>query len=881
MELRPYQEKAVKAIHAEWQQGHKKTLLVLPTGCHAIGQSVMLSNGLSKKVEDVCNFDLLMGSDGTPRRILKIHKGNKFLYKIIPTKGTSFIVTEDHMLTLWRTNLKSNPKYKSQLPCNKFVDITVSEYITKSKYYKHVHKLIRTKVDVFDNKYQNTIPLIDPYLVGVLLGDGELKYRRINITTQDKAIAKVIYEAADKYGLKIKTYPAGKATTYQFTTGKSGKRNLLKKHLQIIGLYGYGSGDKYVPYEYKTGSKKVRLQVLAGLLDTDGHKTYNCYDYISKSKQLADDVAFIARSLGLAAYTHPCIKTCKSFSGTYYRVSISGDCSIIPCRVPHKICTQRKQNKNVLVTGFTIKPMGIGDYIGFTVDGDNRYLLDDFTITHNCGKTITFAKVAENCVKQGKKVLILAHRDELLTQAQDKIKKATGLQCAKEKAEETSINTWYRIVVGSVQTLMNDKRLHQHDPGEFDTIIVDEAHHCLSKSYQKVLNYFSNADVLGVTATPERNNIQCLGQYFDTLAYEYTLVQAVQDGYLCKIKAQTIPIELDLSQVKMSSGDYSAGMVGTMLDPYLEQIAQKMIEYCKDRKTVVFLPLVSTAKKFKAMLNYYGFNAAEVNGKSKDRKEVLDAFEQGKYNVLCNAMLLTEGWDCPSVDCVIMLRPTKIRSLYCQCIGRGTRLSPQTGKEDLLLLDFLWNTERHELCRPASLICKEKDVADKMTENIAHSGDAIDIKEAEKTAREDVITEREHALAAQLKALKERKRKLIDPLQFEMSLNSEDLASYKPSLIWEMAPVTDAQKRCLESRGILPDDIDCAGRASLIIDKLIKRSNSGLCTPKQINFLSSRGFQNVDKWSFKSANKMISRIRMSGWRIPDGVDIATYVPNEG
>lgn len=498
-----------------------------------------------------------------------------------------------------------------------------------------------------------------------------------------------------------------------------------------------------------------------------------------------------------------------------------------------------------------------------------------------CGKTITFAKVAENCVKQGKKVLILAHRDELLTQAQDKIKKATGLQCAKEKAEETSINTWYRIVVGSVQTLMNDKRLHQHDPGEFDTIIVDEAHHCLSKSYQKVLDYFSNADVLGVTATPERNNIQCLGQYFDTLAYEYTLVQAVQDGYLCKIKAQTIPIELDLSQVKISSGDYSAGMVGTMLDPYLEQIAQKMIEYCKDRKTVIFLPLVSTAKKFKAMLNYYGFNAAEVNGKSKDRKEVLDAFEQGKYNVLCNAMLLTEGWDCPSVDCVIMLRPTKIRSLYCQCIGRGTRLSPQTGKEDLLLLDFLWNTTRHELCRPASLICKEKDVADKMTENIAHSGDAIDIKEAEKTAREDVITEREHALAAQLKALRERKRRLIDPLQFEMSLKSEDLASYKPSLIWEMAPVTDAQKRCLESRGILPDDIDCAGRASLIIDKLIKRSNSGLCTPKQISFLSSRGFQNVDKWSFKSASKMISRIRMSGWRIPDGVDIATYVPNEG
>ena len=168
-------------------------------------------------------------------------------------------------------------------------------------------------------------------------------------------------------------------------------------------------------------------------------------------------------------------------------------------------------------------------------DGHKKTLL---VLPTGTGKTIAFAKIAENSVREGKKVLILAHREELLNQAQEKIKTATGLLCAKEKAEETSLASWYRIVVGSVQTLMREKRLRQFPEDEFGTIIVDEAHHALADSYQQVLQHFPTANVLGVTATPERNNLQCLGNYFDSLAYEYSLTQAVRDGYLCKIKAQ-------------------------------------------------------------------------------------------------------------------------------------------------------------------------------------------------------------------------------------------------------------------------------------------------------------------------------------------------------
>ena len=141
-----------------------------------------------------------------------------------------------------------------------------------------------------------------------------------------------------------------------------------------------------------------------------------------------------------------------------------------------------------------------------------------------CGKTIVFAKVTEDCVRNGDRVLILAHRGELLEQAADKIHKSTGLGCAVEKAEESCQGSWFRIVVGSVQTLMREKRLGQFPADYFNTIIIDEAHHCISDSYQRVLQHFPDARVLGVTATPDRGDMRDLGQVFESLAYEYTLL---------------------------------------------------------------------------------------------------------------------------------------------------------------------------------------------------------------------------------------------------------------------------------------------------------------------------------------------------------------------
>ncbi len=506
--------------------------------------------------------------------------------------------------------------------------------------------------------------------------------------------------------------------------------------------------------------------------------------------------------------------------------------------------------------------------------GHTRTLL---VLPTGTGKTIVFASVAADQVRAGDRVLILAHRGELLEQAADKLQRSTGLVSAVEKAESTCLDSWFRVVVGSVQTLQRTARLERFPQDYFGTIIIDEAHHAITDGYRRILDYFSGAKVLGVTATPDRGDMRNLGEVFDSLAYEYKLTDAIKEGYLCRIMAQTIPLQLDITSVTMSGGDYAVGDLGTALDPYLEQIAAEMARRCKSRKTVVFLPLIKTSQKFRDLLNTYGFRAAEVNGQSDDRRQVLADFDAGKYNVLCNSMLLTEGWDCPSVDCVVVLRPTKVRSLYSQMVGRGTRLSP--GKTDLLLLDFLWMTDKHELCRPADLVCEDRTVARQMTEHLAETGCPEDIEEAAAQASEDVVAQREEALAKQLEEQRRKKAKLVDPLQYEMSIQAEDLAGYVPAFGWEAGPPSEQQTAALEKLGILPDAVESAGKAALLLDRLNKRRDEGLTTPKQIRCLEKYGFQHVGTWSFEAARHMIDRIAAQGWRgVPKGVNPRTYTP---
>lgn len=875
LKLRPYQEEARDAVLREWDAGHRRTLLVLPTGCHNGAQQILMADGTLKCAKDIVIGDQLMGDDGTPRNVLALHTGTAEMMEVVPAKGDPFIVTHDHILSLVQTNTNKDGKFPCENKGGTVDFVTAADWCNKPKYYRHIHKLYRSRLIPHFWREKEDLK-VDPYFLGILIGDGNI-INAINVTTPDEAIVDEIEKQAGKYHLNIRTEKAGKAKTYFLATSKKAPKhsNLLKEQIKGLGLFGHNAYTKFVPESYKTSDAQTRAEVLAGLLDTDGHLSGKGYDYVSASRQLAEDVVFLARSLGLSAYVSECQKSCQdNFTGTYYRVSVSGHTELIPCRV--KKAGERQQKKDVLRTGIKeIRHVGPGKYYGFTVDGNNLYCMGDFTVTHNCGKTIVFCDLAKHEIMHGRHVLILAHRGELLDQAADKFERVTGLGCSREQAEETCLGSWYPVTVGSVQSMQRPKRLEKFAPNFFDTIIIDEAHHALSDGYQAVINHFPEARVLGVTATPDRGDRRNLGQFFDSLAYEYSMAAAIASGYLCPIKAQTVPLQLDIRGVATQNGDFAAGSLGSALDPYLDKIAEEMTRYCKDRKTVVFLPLVATSQKFCQILNGIGFRAAEVNGNSPDREEILRDFEAGKYNVLCNSMLLTEGWDCPSVDCIINLRATKVRSLFQQIVGRGTRLSP--GKEYLLLLDFLWQCEQHSLCRPACLVAKDEAVADKMAQNM-EDGQMVDLMEAEEQAESDVVADREAALAEKLAKMRKRKATLVDPLQFAMSIQSLDLANYMPTFAAEMEPPKESQIEWLEKHGVFGGEIESSGMADQLISTMKDRMGRGLATPKQIRFLEKRGFLHVGTWSFADANGMIGRISANGWKTPWDINPATYTP---
>ena len=489
--------------------------------------------------------------------------------------------------------------------------------------------------------------------------------------------------------------------------------------------------------------------------------------------------------------------------------------------------------------------------------GWEEYRSQLLVLPTGCGKTIAFAALAKKWSDEGMGVLIIAHREELLEQAQDKIKKATGLDTALEKANSTGYDSFFNVCVASVQTL-HSARLKKWDQGRIQRIIIDEAHHALADSYARPLEYFKDAKVLGVTATPDRGDKKTLGERFENIAYEYSLRQAIKDGYLSPIVAQMSPLDIDLSGVKIVAGDYDADGLDSAITPYLMSAAQTIKQNATDRKTLVFLPLVRTSQAFVEACRSIGLTACHIDGQSEDRKEILQRYATGEFQVLSNASLLTEGYDCPDISCVVCLRPTKSRPLYSQIIGRGTRLAP--GKENLLVLDFLWHTAKHELCVPASLFAKTADEAKQVMESIRVGGGSRDLIKAE----EDVQRQREEKLREQLRMNARRNKKTVNPIEFALGINAEDLYDYEPTMQWEMAKASEKQIQLLARFGIDASAINSKGQASKIIDRLMQRRQAGLCTVKQANILMANGI-NPAGISFQRATALIDEI-MKSWK---------------
>jgi superfamily II DNA or RNA helicase len=463
------------------------------------------------------------------------------------------------------------------------------------------------------------------------------------------------------------------------------------------------------------------------------------------------------------------------------------------------------------------------------------------------GKTILFSRLAQDY--QPRRTLILAHREELITQAVDKLQSSTGLIAQIEMGDERASHD-APVVVASVQTLMREKRRERWPRDHFGLVVVDEAHHALADSYLNTLGHFDDhAKVLGVTATPDRGDQKNLGKYFENIACEISLLDLIQQGWLSPIKVKTVPLGMDLRSVRTTAGDYSADDLGHALEPYLEQIADVLVEH-RHRKTLVFLPLIAVSKRFAEICRERGLLAEHVDGQTSERQAILERFKRDQTRVLCNAMLLTEGYDEPSIDCVVCLRPTKVRALYSQIIGRGTRLWP--GKDHLLVLDFLWQAEEHSLMRPANLIAEDEVDARALTEKLGGEGDLEE-------ARELVNADRTRSLTERLAANRMRRASVLDPLELAATLNEAALADYVPTMSWQSQAPSDKQLQVLANFGLDPQTILSRGQASLLLDRLIARRKLGLATPKQVRVLRRYGHEHPETTTFHDAKVILEK----------------------
>ncbi len=526
------------------------------------------------------------------------------------------------------------------------------------------------------------------------------------------------------------------------------------------------------------------------------------------------------------------------------------------------------------------------------------------------GKTICFAEVTKRLVADNKRVLILAHRAELLEQTQEKLLRF-NVMSALEKASD-SASTYDNVVVASIQTLYRDERLNRFDKNHFDVIIVDECHHIMSDTYQKVINYFESALILGVTATPNRSDMRSLSKVFPEVSYSYNTRDAINDGYLVPVNVKRLPLSIDMSDVRTTAGDYNSSDLETALDPYLDEIARVLHEEAAHKKTLIFTPTIAIADKMAQNLRENGFSAASVHSQVDNREELLRKFSEGEITVTVNPLILTEGYDEPTVDCIVNLRATKSESLFKQILGRGLRLSPDTGKESLLYLDFLWNTSKKSnknVLNPVSLFIDEKDGQFLDDEDLKEEIDIFDLEETLIQRRIDA----EEALAEKLK-MAAKKRYLPGSFVRFMEIEDEHLKYFydesgdslvlnsvvycadpfvefitgEKNFEWvpifknDCEPITPKQKEFLIKLGVANIDlIQFKGQASKLIEAATARKEKNLCSFKQASLLTKKGFKHVERWTPTQCSYVIDKIAKNKWKVPKEFwPIPKYKPND-
>jgi superfamily II DNA or RNA helicase len=708
--LRPYQTKAIQTLRNRVREGKKRILLVSPTRCHAKGQGILMYDGSIRAVEDIRDGDMLMGPDSAPREVLALSRGRGRMYRIVPVKGEPWTVNEDHVLTLVRTNADRQPHRNGEL-----VDVTVREWLAWPKWRRHIHKLYRAPVEF---STRSLLP-ISPYLLGVWLGDGWMNSGKLGIAVgSDIDLEQAVIFEARAAGLETRIdVTRGKTNRVRYLVGSSSGPgcNVARNALRSLGLFGALSGTKFIPRLYLTASREDRLEILAGLLDTDGSLSGKVYDFISKSRQLANDLVFVARSVGLAAYVHECRKGCQTGAvGTYWRVNISGETSIVPCRVPRKRASKRGSKINVLRTGFSVEPADDDDFYGFTLDGDSRYLLDDFTVTHNSGKMVLIASIIQT---SSVPALFVAHRMELIDQAVDQLGRLGITNVGVMRGDDDRADPGASVQVASIQTLARRKK------PVAGIVLVDECHRAAADSYQDLFEHYRDSIILGFTATPGRYDGRPLGGgLFEVLEVVTTYAELIKQGFIVAPECYSALEAPDLTGIRVIGGDYDEGalgevmrkqsLVGNLLDHWLKLAHMYpkpdgsigLVEGPR-RRTFIFAVDIRHSTDICEKFSKAGVKIAHLDGTTPEgeRRRIIKALGEGELEAVSNCNILLEGVDIPSAKCVVHARPTQSLVLWRQSSSRI--LTPwhpgcpsgcvQHPNLSPLLLDHAQNIDRH------------------------------------------------------------------------------------------------------------------------------------------------------------------------------------------
>jgi len=620
-------------------------VLSLPCGygkCLGKDTLVMMADGEIRKVQDILTGEFIMGDDSTPRTVLSTCSGIEQLYKITPSKGDPYIVNESHILSL---------KYvqKRNKNCGKIVDISVLDYLNTSKDFKH-NEVRGYRVPVTFPKVE--VP-VDPYMIGYWLGDGSSAASRI--TCQDSTVLHYFHRNLGKYQLFLDYI-----SKYDYSI-KGLKPNYFFKTLRDLNLIG----NKHIPHIYKCNSREVRLQILAGLIDSDGSAIRGGWDFCQKNEKLFDDVIFLARSLGFACYKQKCVKTCTNSphgpkKGTYYRCSISGSgTEEVPCKIPRKRQEPREQIKDVLSVGIKIEKLEIGEYFGFEIDGNRRFVLGDFTVTHNT--TVALALSAHLKVR----TMIVVHKEFLANQWVDKIKEFCP-EATIGRVQGDQFDVEKDFVIALIQTMC----MREFDKKAFDSIgllVVDEAHHIGAPAFSQFMFKICPKFTLGLTATPERKDgLTRLLYWF--LGPEFFRVERANQG---TTKVVTLHYTDDAFKEAPPVSRFGklnmAGMINivTDLEPRNELIVKTVNgAVAQNRKVLV---LSDRREHCIYLHNIFGSKSGLYIGGMKEAE--LSASAE-KPIVVATFQLAHEGLDIPALDTVILSTP---KSDIKQSIGRIMR----------------------------------------------------------------------------------------------------------------------------------------------------------------------------------------------------------------